>query len=62
MEINPFYTFFESYRAVIYGHASGGPTQPLWGHLAAWGLGSVVFLALATLLFKRLEPAFAKVL
>jgi len=62
MAINPFYTFFESYRNVIYGTPTGAPSMPLWGHLAAWLAGSVVLLVLATLLFKRLEPAFAKVL
>ena len=62
MAINPFYTFFESYRNVIYGTPTGGPAMPLWGHLAVWLAGSVVLLVLATLLFKRLEPAFAKVL
>lgn len=62
MVINPFYTFFESYRDVIYGQANGGPSMPLWGHLAAWTVGSLVLLVLGTLLFKRLEPAFAKVL
>lgn len=62
MRLNPFYTLFESYRAVIYGTAAGGPTSPPWVELAAWGLGSIVLLALATFVFKRLEPAFAKVL
>lgn len=62
MAINPFYTFFESYRNVIYGTPTGDPSMPLWGHLAAWLAGSVILLVLATLLFKRLEPAFAKVL
>ncbi len=62
MAINPFYTFFESYRNVIYGTPAGAPSMPLWGHLAAWLVGSIVLLVLATLLFKRLEPAFAKVL
>ncbi len=62
MAINPFYTFFESYRNVIYGTPTGDPSMPLWGHLLAWLAGSVILLVLATLLFKRLEPAFAKVL
>ncbi len=62
MALNPFYTFFESYRNVIYGLPEGGITMPLWGHLGVWLVASLVFLALATLLFKRLEPAFAKVL
>ncbi len=60
--LNPFYTFFESYRNVIYGTAEGGPSAPLWGHLAVWLLVSLALLGVATVLFKRLEPAFAKVL
>jgi ABC-type polysaccharide/polyol phosphate export permease len=62
MRINPFYTFFESYRNVIYGTPEGAPLMPLWRDLAIWLVLSSVFLALATLFFKRLEPAFAKVL
>jgi ABC-type polysaccharide/polyol phosphate export permease len=62
MRINPFYTFFESYRNVIYGTPEGAPAMPLWGPLAIWLGLSVLFLALGTLFFKRLEPAFAKVL
>jgi ABC-type polysaccharide/polyol phosphate export permease len=62
MRINPFYTFFESYRNVIYGTPEGAPAMPLWEPLAIWLVLSTVFLALGTLFFKRLEPAFAKVL
>jgi len=57
MLLNPFATFFESYRNVIYND-----TAPLWGHLAAWLVASVVFGALTLLFFKRAEPSFAKVL
>ncbi len=57
MLLNPFATIFESFRNVIYYG-----TPPLWGHLAAWTVASLAFLGLATFLFKRLEPAFAKVL
>jgi ABC-type polysaccharide/polyol phosphate export permease len=60
---NPFATLFDSYRRVIYGTADGGlPVPPdLWS-LAQVLLGSLIFLALATIFFKRLEPDFAKVL
>lgn len=61
--LNPFATLFESYRRVIYGTPDGG--QPIGPDLVALGLvlaGSLVFLALTALLFKRLEPEFAKVL
>ena len=37
-------------------------TFPHWFQLGALLVVSMVFFALATLLFKRLEPAFAKVL
>jgi lipopolysaccharide transport system permease protein len=59
---NPFAILFESYRAVIYGTPEGGPLLPNWGALAALLLASIVLVALTTILFKRLEPSFAKVL
>ncbi len=62
MQLNPFYTFFESYRNVIYGTVDGRASWPLWEHLLVWFGVSLVLLALTTLVFKRLEPAFAKVL
>jgi ABC-type polysaccharide/polyol phosphate export permease len=54
---NPWTWIFESYRNVIYYG-----TFPYWYHLGAVLVLSVAFFALSTLLFKRLEPAFAKVL
>ncbi len=57
MALNPWTPLFESYRAVIYEG-----TMPSWGPLAVLLAVSLVMLALATLYFKRLEPAFAKVL
>jgi lipopolysaccharide transport system permease protein len=62
MTLNPFYALFQAYRAVIYGSTDGGPAAPDWSGLAAVFLFSLAFLAAATLVFKRLEPAFAKVL
>jgi homopolymeric O-antigen transport system permease protein len=59
---NPFAILFESYRAVIYGTPEGGPALPQWGALAALLLASIVLVGLTTVLFKRLEPSFAKVL
>ncbi len=61
-KLNPFYVLFTSYRNVIYGTASGAPSGPDWIGLAVLTVVSLVFLALATIFFKRLEPAFAKVL
>jgi ABC-type polysaccharide/polyol phosphate export permease len=55
--LNPWTPLFESYRAIIYEGR-----LPDWGPLAVVLAGSVVFLLLAILLFKRVEPAFAKVL
>jgi ABC-type polysaccharide/polyol phosphate export permease len=57
VQLNPWTWIFESYRNVIYNG-----TYPYWYHLLAVLALSVVFFALSTLLFKRLEPAFAKVL
>lgn len=62
MRLNPFFTIFEAYRSVIYGTATGGPRMPDWVALGAVLGASVLFLALATIFFKRLEPSFAKVL
>ncbi len=55
--INPWTALFESYRDVIFDG-----TPPLWGWLGAVLVASSVFLIFAVYFFKRLEPAFAKVL
>jgi ABC-type polysaccharide/polyol phosphate export permease len=60
--LNPFAVLFEAYRTVIYGTLDGPPTFPNWLALAALLGVSVVFLAATTVVFKRLEPNFAKVL
>jgi ABC-type polysaccharide/polyol phosphate export permease len=67
MELNPFYTLFTAYRSVIYGadtanNGSLPPMAPDWGSLALLAAGSLVFLLVATIFFKRIEPTFAKVL
>ena len=54
---NPFAILFTAYRDVIYSEQ-----LPEWTGLAALLVGSLVLLALTKLLFKRVEPAFAKVL
>jgi ABC-type polysaccharide/polyol phosphate export permease len=54
---NPFAILFTAYRDVIYSEQ-----VPDWVGLGALLGGSLVLLALTTLLFKRVEPAFAKVL
>ncbi len=55
--LNPFTILFESYRNVIYNG-----TPPLWGHLVGLLVISAGICCLATWMFKRVEPAFAKVL
>jgi homopolymeric O-antigen transport system permease protein len=61
---NPFAILFNAYRDVIYGAPAApyGGLIPDWGALGALLAASLILLALSTLLFKRVEPAFAKVL
>jgi ABC-type polysaccharide/polyol phosphate export permease len=61
---NPFAVLFEAYRGVIYGGADGisPPHPPDVVSLLFLLAGSVAFLAIAVVLFKRVEPEFAKVL
>lgn len=54
---NPFAVLFESYRAVTYGTSA-----PNWIGLALLLAASLVMLAVAIILFKRVEPAFARIL
>jgi ABC-type polysaccharide/polyol phosphate export permease len=54
---NPFAILFTAYRDVIYNEVA-----PDWTALGALLLASLVLLAFTTLLFKRTEPSFAKVL
>jgi len=55
--LNPFATLFESYRDLIYvGQA------PDWTALGLVLLASLALLVVAVLIFRRLEPAFAKVI
>jgi ABC-type polysaccharide/polyol phosphate export permease len=62
LELNPFATLFESYRAVIYGAPEGGPRLPDFAALGALTVGSLVLIAIGCIVFKRLEPMYAKVL
>lgn len=57
MSANPFAALLTSYRDVIYNR-----TPPEWSGLAIVLGSSIVLLAFATYLFKRVEPSFAKVL
>ena len=47
---------------MIYGGASGRPETPDFAGLAAVLVFSCILLGFTTLVFKRLEPAFAKVI
>lgn len=55
--LNPFTVLFEAYRAVIYDG-----TPPSWFALGVLLFVSVLLLGACTYVFKRMEPAFAKVL
>lgn len=57
LTLNPWATLFTAYRAVIYDGI-----LPDWTALGLVLAGSIGMLAITTLVFKRLEPAFAKVL
>jgi ABC-type polysaccharide/polyol phosphate export permease len=59
---NPFAILFTAYRSVIYGTPTGPPTPPDFAALGVLLGVSVVLLAMTTILFKRLEPNFAKVI
>ncbi|MEJ7748547.1 MAG: ABC transporter permease [Candidatus Limnocylindrales bacterium] len=59
---NPFAILFEAYRMVIYGTPTGAPGLPNWGSLVVLLIASALFLATSLVVFKRLEPNFAKVL
>ena len=60
--VNPFAVLFEAYRSVIYGTPAGPPVAPDWSSLAILLVASTIFLAASAVVFKRLEPTFAKVL
>jgi ABC-type polysaccharide/polyol phosphate export permease len=57
MTANPFAILFGSYRNLVYN-----TTGPEWLGLGLLGLVSIVLIGFSILLFKRLEPSFAKVL
>jgi len=58
---NPFAILFEAYRTVIYGTPTTPPGPPNLTSLAVLLVASTLFLAVTTVIFKRLEPTFAKV-
>jgi ABC-type polysaccharide/polyol phosphate export permease len=62
--LNPFAVLFEAYRSVIYGGSDGvsPPHPPDLVALFILLVGSIAFLGLCIIFFKRVEPEFAKVL
>jgi ABC-type polysaccharide/polyol phosphate export permease len=74
LRYNPMSLLLETYRQVIYGHLEatqvGRQTELSWSAATAPDVmvlmvilaTGLVFLTIGTLIFKRLEPAFAKVL
>jgi ABC-type polysaccharide/polyol phosphate export permease len=62
LQLNPFATLFEGYRAVIYGDPVTGPHLPDFAALGMLSVASLVLIAIGTVIFKRLEPMYAKVL
>ena len=60
---NPFAILFEAYRTVIYGTKDSIPNgPPNMVSLAILLVASTILLALTTIVFKRVEPNFAKVI
>jgi ABC-type polysaccharide/polyol phosphate export permease len=62
LRANPFAVLFEAYRTVIYGTPDGLPQAPDFMGLGAVLVVSGLLLGIAMIVFKRLEPSFAKVL
>lgn len=61
--LNPFAVLFEAYRSIIYGGPNGEPPRlPDFVALGFLLVGSLAFLGLCIVFFKRVEPDFAKVL
>ena len=61
LQLNPMAPILESYRNVIYGNLDGSPAAPNVVGLGLAFAASCVLLVVGILLFKRMEPAFAKV-
>jgi homopolymeric O-antigen transport system permease protein len=62
LKANPFAILFTAYRDVIYGTPTGGPIPPDWAALGILLAVSFGLVLAAIVVFKRLEPSFAKVL
>jgi lipopolysaccharide transport system permease protein/teichoic acid transport system permease protein len=62
LSLNPFAVLFGAYRHVIYGTPEGPSTAPDFLGLFLLLLVSFVLLAIAIGIFKKVEPAFARIL
>jgi homopolymeric O-antigen transport system permease protein len=67
LRLNPFAVLFDSYRSVIWGSEPAAgvylpPGPPDWLGLAVLAGVSGLFLLFAVFVFKRAEPAFARIL
>jgi ABC-type polysaccharide/polyol phosphate export permease len=61
LQLNPMAPILESYRNVIYGTQDGMHMAPDWLGLSIAFSFSLVLIVVGIYLFKRMEPAFAKV-
>jgi ABC-type polysaccharide/polyol phosphate export permease len=61
LSLNPMAPILESYRNVIYGEADASWAAPDFIGLAIALAFSLVLILVGIVLFKRMEPAFAKV-
>ena len=62
LSLNPFSILLTSYRDVIWGSSNGAGHAPEFVGLGVLLLVSVILLGLAIAFFKRVEPAFARIL
>ena len=62
LSLNPFSILLTSYRDVIWGSSHGAGHAPEFVGLGVLLLVSVILLGLAIAFFKRVEPAFARIL
>ena len=60
--LNPFAILFTSYRKIIWGDFAGGSRAPDFVGLVAVTLVGVLMLVIGVYVFKRVEPAFARIL
>ncbi|HET7678347.1 MAG TPA: ABC transporter permease [Candidatus Limnocylindrales bacterium] len=62
LALNPMAPILTSYRSIIWGHEGAATRAPEWLGLGAVVVLSLVLLAVALAVFKRVEPGFARIL